>query len=174
VGIYRGLTLAHDNELALQVGEALKPLFGEQYVYLRNISRRRLGYIDAILLGPPGALVFRVVNPTGFWRNEVAEWFTQDRNGRQKPAPINPTRECARDVYALRSYFAKRQLGQIPVFGIVVFHQPNGLTLQASAPTIPISETHRLPEILKREYLAQENRISPQVTESAVRLLRDG
>ncbi|MFP4321655.1 MAG: NERD domain-containing protein [Anaerolineales bacterium] len=175
VSIYRGFTLERDNELAFQVGDELRNILDERYTYIRNVSRRRLGYIDAVLIGPPGALVFRIVDYNGLWRNELAEWKTKDKRGRMRNATTNPTRECARDVYSLRQYFAKRQLENVPVYGVVVFHSPH-VTLQGASPVVPISETHLLPDILTREgnYLAEEQRIDPQTAREATRALVEG
>jgi hypothetical protein len=173
VSAYRGLTLARDNEVALAVGESLRAHLDERYTFVRNVSRRRLGYIDAVLVGPPGALVFRIVDYSGTWRNEVAEWKIKDRNGRMRPAPTNPTRECARDVYALRQFLARQRLDKVPVYGVVVFHSRN-LVLQGAGPVVPIAETHRLQEILRRSYLLEEERISRQQAEGTINALTGG
>ena len=167
IAIYRGLILTRDNELALQIGEELKPYLDERYTFIRNVSRRKLGYIDAVLVGPPGALVFRTVDYTGTWRNELSEWKVKDKNGDIKSAPSNPSRECARDVYALRKYLGKRKLNDVPVYGIVVFHSQQ-LTLQAAGAVVPITETHRMAEILKRDYLADDRRIDAQLARETI------
>lgn len=173
---YRGLTLAKDNQLAYEVGEVLSQSLGSdsRYTYIRNVSRRNLGYMDAVLVGPPGALVFRIVDYQGLWRNELAEWKYQNpKNGKIVPANINPTRECARDVYVLRKYLAKRKLDKVPVYGIVVFHDGTNLTLQASGPVIPITKTHRLYEVMSRDYL-QKERINISQIEATVDAIIDG
>jgi len=168
IGVYRGLTLAKDNELAYQVGESMKSYCDGRYTYIRNISRRGLGYIDAVIIGPPGALVLRVVDYGGTWRNERAEWLVKDaKSGKMRPAPSNPSRECARDVYALRKYLTKHNLDKIPVYGAVVFIS-NNLVLQGAGPIVPISEPHRLQEVLLRDYLADENRITPAMARAAI------
>lgn len=170
IAVYRGLTLERDNDLALRVGQELAGYLDGRYTLIRNVSQRRLGYIDAVLIGPPGALVLRIVDYTGYWRNEMVEWKHADRQGRLRPASTNPTRECARDVYALRKYFAKGQLDKIPVFGVVVF-TTQGVRLEGSSPVIPIAETHLLMPILESNYLAEEQRIDRRMAESAIRLL---
>ena len=174
VAVYRGLTLDKDNETAYQVGEAMKSILDERYTFVRNVSQRGLGYIDAVVIGPPGALVLRIVDHNGFWRNEKAEWLVKDpRSGKMKAAPSNPSRECARDVYALRKYLAKRNLTKIPVYGAVVFHSSN-LTLQGAGPVVPITETHRMYDILKRDYLADDTRINPTLARETINALTGG
>ncbi|NJL93692.1 MAG: NERD domain-containing protein [Anaerolineae bacterium] len=173
VSTYRGITLAHDNELAFRVGEVLGQSIGgdPRYRFIRNVSRRGLGYIDAVLVGPPGALVFRVLDVEGTWRNEHAEWKVM-RNGKFRPAPINPSRECARDVYALRKFLKKRKLEKIPVYGVVVFTNLE-MTLQGQGQVVPITKPNRLFEVISRDYLTEERIKLPQI-EAAVDAIIDG
>lgn len=165
--IFRGLTLQKDNPLAYAVGEGLGQFLDNRYVYLRNVSKRRVGYIDAVLLGPPGALVFRIVDHTGVWRNERDQWLVQTKNGSLRKAKENPTHECVHDVYALRKFLSKHGLERVPVYGVVVFTEPN-VRLSAEAPTVPICEIPTLYPIMRRDYLKDE-RIAPP----AVRQARD-
>ncbi len=162
--MFRGLTLKKDNNLAYEVGEAMRSFLGSdsRYTFIRNISHRQLGYIDAVLIGPPGALVFRTVEYTGEWLNERAEWRLVNKRGKLRSASTNPTRECAHDVYALRKYLAKARLNKIPVYGVVVFTNQN-VKLRGNGSVIPISETHNLYQILSRDYLREERINSPQI-----------
>ena len=165
IGIFRGLTLQKDNPLAYAVGEGLGQFLDNRYTYLRNVSKRGVGYIDAVLVGPPGALVFRIVDYPGTWINERAEWRVVTRNGRLRSAHTNPTVECVRDVYALRRFLAKRGLEQVPVYAIVVFTSPN-LKLSAEGPAVPICEIPTLYPIMRRDYLSDERVVPPVVRQS--------
>jgi len=172
---YRSFTLTHDNEIAYTVGEILRQSIGAdpRYSYIRSISRRNLGYVDAVLVGPPGALVFRVVDATGTWRNERADWkIINPRNGKFQSAPYNPSKECARDVYALRKFLSKRRLDKVPVYGVVVFTNPEAV-LQAQGPVVPVTKTNRLYEIISRDYLKEE-RINISQIEATVDNLIEG
>jgi hypothetical protein len=125
---------------------------------------RGLGYIDAVLVGPPGVLVFRTVDYKGSWINERVEWRNQKKGGNLREASTNPTRECARDVYALRKYLAKLNLERVPVYGIVVFTAERNLVdLKADAPLIPVAEKHTLFHVMKQDYLAEERINSPAI-----------
>lgn len=170
--IIRALTLQKDNELAFAVGEALTQFLDNRYTYLRNVSKRKVGYIDAVLIGPPGALVFRIIDYPGPWLNERTEWLTKARNGKLRPAGKNPTKECVRDVYALRKFLARRGLDKVPVYAIVVFTSPN-VELSASGPVVPICEIPTLFQILRREFLAEE-RITPPQIHGTVDAIIDG
>ena len=64
-GAIRGFTLQKDNPIAYKVGEYLKQTAlgnDARYTFIRNISKRHVGYVDAVLVGPPGVLVMRTVD----------------------------------------------------------------------------------------------------------------
>ncbi len=170
--IVRGLTLQKDNPLAYAVGEGLGQFLDNRYVYLRNVSKRGVGYIDAVLVGPPGALVFRIVDYIGTWRNERDQWLVQTKNGKLRKAKENPTHECVHDVYSLRKFLAKKGLSHVPVYGIVVFTEPN-VRLSAEDPTVPICEIPTLYPIMRRDYLKDE-RVAPPTVQEARDAIIDG
>lgn len=170
--IVRAFTLQKDNPLAYAVGEGLSQFLDARYTYLRNVSKRGVGYIDAVLVGPPGALVFRIVDYAGTWINERAEWVNQTRDGKLRPARTNPTREVVRDVYALRKFLAKRGLANVPVYAIVVFTSPN-VRLSASGPVVPICEIPTLYQIMGRDYL-KDDRITPEMVRQTVEAIIEG
>lgn len=170
--ISRGLTLQKDNPLAFAVGEGLAQFLDNRYTYLRNVSKRRVGYIDAVLIGPPGALVFRIVDYTGVWKNERDAWVVQTKNSNLRKAKTNPSHECVRDVYALRKFLARHGLERVPVYGIVVFTSENA-RLSADGPVVPICEIPTLYPIMRREYLSDE-RIAPPAVRQTVNAIIDG
>jgi hypothetical protein len=165
----RGLTLRTENEGALAVASVLERELDDRFTLIRNVSRRRLGYIDAVLVGPPGALVFRIVDTAGIYRNEGSDWL--ERRGGQTfvLSRLNPSRECVTDVYALRRYLAKFGLSQVPVFAIVVFTNPQA-SLGARQPVVPIAELRTLSTVLRRDFLA-EDRLDQQTVEAAVQAI---
>ena len=171
VAMVRGLTLKKDNPEAFAVGEALKQFLDGRYTYLRNVSIRGVGYIDAVLVGPPGALVFRIVDYSGKWRNERANWLVL-RGEKMRKARTNPTRECAHDVYNLRKFLKKKGLERVPVYGIVVFTNPQ-VELEADDPVIPICEIRTLYPIMRRDYLREE-RIAPPTVRQTVDAIVEG
>lgn len=170
--IIRAMRLQKDNPLAYAVGEGLAQFLDNRYTYLRNVSKRGVGYIDAVLVGPPGALVFRIVDHTGVWKNERDRWVVQTKNGTLRKANSNPTHECVKDVYALRKFLAKKGLQRVPVYGIVVFTSPN-VRLSADGPVVPICEIPTLYPIMKRDYL-QDERIAPPAVAQTRDAIYDG
>lgn len=164
--VFRGSTLKKDNQLAYDVGESMRSFLGSdaRYTFIRNISKRSVGYIDAVLVGPPGVLVFRTVDYKGEWINERAEWKIRTQNGRLRQSSNNPTRECARDVYALRKFFESESLTRVPVYGVVVFTaEQSKVKLVGQAPVVPIAEKHTLFAVLSQDYLKEERINSPQI-----------
>ena len=118
--ILRGLTTPKDNLAARVTADTLARSLDDRYTFIRNLSRRGLGYIDAVLTGPNGALVFYFVDQPGVFFCEHDVWLKQ-KGARMLPIRLNPTREVVKDVAALRNYLAELKLGDIPVFAIVVF-----------------------------------------------------
>ncbi len=172
-GIVRSMTLQKDNMLAYAVGEGLSQFLPDnRYTFLRNVSKRGVGYIDAVLVGPPGALVFRVIDAGGTWINERAEWRVKSNKGSLKLAKLNPTREAVHDVVALRKFLTKHGLDRVPVYAIVVFTSPN-VKLSAEGPVVPISEIPTLFQIMRRDYLIEE-RIAPPAVRATVDAIIDG
>ncbi|MCA0458893.1 MAG: NERD domain-containing protein [Chloroflexi bacterium] len=169
----RALTRRKENDLAYLTGDVLNEsaYFDGRYSFIRNINRSGLGYIDAVLVGPPGALVFRILNSTGNYANEVANWLKQDKQGEWLPFTTNPTKEAVDDIQHLRDYLLKNRLETVPVFGIIVFTAGAGaVQIAEKNPVVPISHLHSLLQNLSEQYLAKQDRI-PQETVTAVRRL---
>ena len=165
----RGLTYRMENVPALAVADVLSRELDARYSFIRNVSRRQVGYIDAVLVGPPGALVFRIVERGGIFANEGADWL--ERKGGQTfvLSKLNATRECVTDIYALRNYLAKRGLSLVPVFGVVVFTDPQ-TQLSARQPVVPIAELRTMMTVLRRDYLL-EDRVDTQAVDATVQAI---
>jgi len=169
----RAVTKRIDNDLAVVTGEYLGQYLDDRYTFIRNVSKRGLGYIDAVLLGPAGALVFRIMKDEGAFANEAAHWLQQDEKQQWVPARISPTRDAVEDIQHLREYLTKNNLSELPVFGIVVFTKgQDKVQVMAKEPIVPLSHLETLYENLGKNYLAKE-RIDPKMAEAAVRVLYD-
>lgn len=167
--LLRGIFLRSDNEPAQQVGEVLSRTLGKDYTFLRNISRPGLGYVDGILVGPPGALVFRIHDDPGMYLNEGADWLEQKSGGSYTLSRLNLTRECVTDVLALRKYLAARKLTQVPVYGIVVFTHPQ-VGIKARQNAVPIATLSTLLEVMGADFL-RENRIDAPTAQATVKAI---
>ena len=162
----RGMTYRTENLPALAVAEVLARELDASYTLIRNVSRRNLGYIDAVLVGPPGALVFRIVDKPGIFLNEGSDWLERKGGQTFMLSRMSPTRECVTDIFALREYLARRGLSSVPVFGVVVFTSPQ-TQLSARQPVVPIAELRTLTTVLRRDFLL-EDRIDAKTVESTV------
>lgn len=153
----RALTWKKDNDLARLTARVLEPILDDRYTFIRNVSQRAIGYVDAVLVGPPGVLVFRILNQPGIFANEGPNWLKQGKGGEWLPAGINPTREAVADINKVKTFLAARQLPNLPVYGVVVFTSEAPVTqLMAKDPTVPITPLSSLYPNLQGNYLAKE------------------
>lgn len=169
----RAVTTRVDNDLALDVGRALEPHFDNRFVFIRNVSKRGLGYIDGLMIGLPGVMVFRIVDLDGDLLNERGNWLRGTASGRWRPTMVNPTREAVEDVQALRRYLAQRDLPDIPVFAVVVFAVPaDAITLTLHDPVVPAVTLQDLPRELNRHFL-KNNRLDLKTARAVVKQVYD-
>lgn len=167
---FRALLLRPENDLALIAGQFLTQQLDERYTLIRNYNRPGVGYIDAVLVGPPGALVLRILDAQGDLYNDDVNWVKRGRGGRFETVNINPTREALADIRKLREHFQKNRL-EVPVYGVVVFNRgERDLRLNVQNPAVPPTHLHRLLDTLKTDYFAKD-RIDAARAQAAVTLL---
>lgn len=173
----RARTWKTDNDLARIVGDVLGRSLGDEYTFVRNVSRfhvtpgYRLGYIDAVLVGPPGALVFRIVDDEGLFLNEVDRWLKADKNNEWMPAGIDPTRQCAVDIIALRTFLEAHKFQGVPVYGVVAFtHEAPRVELTLKDPQVPATQASGILPRLQNSYFAKQ-RIDKELVATLVKLL---
>lgn len=171
--LFRALTIKGDNVLAHVVADELGKYLSDDYVLIRNVDDREIGYVDAILVGPPGLLVFRILDNTGAYANEGARWLKLKRGTTEdwRPADIDATVEVVLDINKTREYFQKR-LGELPVWGIICFTQsPQQVSLLAKEPVVPSAHLTTLHDTLRQNYLAKTDRMAPALVPQIVSLL---
>ncbi len=167
----RAVTWKRDNSLAIRTAEFLTPRLDDRYTFIRNVSRLSLGYIDAVLVGPPGVLVFRIVDMEGSFLNDGQNWVKKNRNGDYVPMMFNPTAECLADIKSLGEYAARRGITQLPIYGVIVFtKEPPLVTLKANNPTIPVALAPEVVDVLAPSYFAAE-RIDTNTAQKVVKQL---
>lgn len=165
----RAVTWRTDNDLAKMTGDFLAKQLDARYTFIRNVSKFGLGYVDAVLVGPQGVLVFRIVGEEGTFFNEVDKWLKRDPRGGWVPLRYNPTQQAVDDIKHLREYFKRRGLPDVPVFGAVVFTAPN-VNLSAEKPAVPPAQLPTLLERLSTNYMARE-RIDQRAVDAIVKTL---
>jgi hypothetical protein len=167
----RAFTWKTDNDLAMIAGRFLAKGLDDRFTLIRNVSKRQIGYVDAVLVGPPGVLVFRILDSEGSFANEGANWLRVQPSGESVPAGINPTREAIADIRKVREFLDKRQLPNVPVYGVVLFikDEPR-VRLTARDPVVPPSHLASFFNNLRPNYFAKD-RIDQPTVEAIRRLL---
>ena len=167
----RAFTWVTDNDLAMITGNFLAQYLDDRFTLIRNVSKRQIGYVDAVLVGPPGVLVFRILDNEGSFANEGVNWLRRKPTGEFVPARINPSREDIADIRKVREYVEKRTQVTIPVYGVIVFTKPEPrVTLSARDPVVPPTHLQALVTNLQPNYLAKD-RIDTALVAQIVKLL---
>ncbi len=169
--VARGLTLPTENRQALRMAEVLARSLDYRYTFIRNVSLRGLGYLDAVLVGPNGALVLHFFEGRGAFYYEGTVWYRRD--GRElRLASANPTQEVIKDVRALRQFLMEDGLGQMPVYGVVVLVHPRTV-VSVQQPVVPVAHMGDVVAALRDNYLALE-RVSIDLVEATIRVIMKG
>jgi hypothetical protein len=167
----RAFTWKTDNDLAMITARFLAQSFDDRFTLIRNVSKREIGYVDAVLVGPPGTLVFRILDSEGDFVNEGVNWLRVKPTGETTPAGINPSVEAIADIRKVREFLEKRQLMNTPVYGVVVFvKDERRVRLTLRQPTVPPAHMTQLIPVLQPNYLAKD-RIDQPTVEQIRRLL---
>lgn len=167
----RAVTWKTDNSLAWELGERLARALDPEFVYIRNISRRSLGYIDAALVGKHGVLVLRITKRRGQFYNAEGDWLRRGRRGTWRRLRWNPTRDVVADAMNVKAYLQDFQLSTVPVFAAVVFTRAAPeVTFQLQAPAVPVVYAAGLINELQDSYFAQA-RIDAATVQRVVNLL---
>jgi len=169
----RAVTRKTENDLALITGNFLAEQLDAGYTFIRNINPPGIAYIDAMLVGPPGVLVFRILDNEGVCANEGANWLERKPNGEWVPARINPTREAVDDIQHMRDFLARRNLADTPVYGVIVFTKDApAISISVKDPVVPVTLLRSIMTTLSNNYFAKE-RIPQEVANTVVRLILD-
>lgn len=169
--LIRAFTWRTDNDLAQHTAQVLSRELDDRYTFIRNVSKLDIGYVDAVLVGPPGVLIFRITDVEGDWANEGVNWLIRKPTGEFLPAPFNPTKETQVDMQKTDAYLKKRGLHDVPVYGVVVFTKPEQrVRLSARDSVIPISHLTLLTVNLQGNYMGAD-RINMNVATQVVKQL---
>lgn len=164
--VLRALTWKRENPIATQIGRVLAQDLNldDRYTYIPNLSRRTIGYVDAVLVGPPGILVFRISERGGTFFNEGSVWMQQRDKGNWKPLRWSPTKEIVEDVNKIREFLQSRNISQIPVFPVIIFTEDQPETrVTLEKPTVSVMQPHELAYGLSNTYFGKRDRIDQLV-----------
>ncbi len=168
----RAITWKTDNALARELGALLADHLDRRFVFIRNISKRPIGELDAALVSKHGVLVFRISKRKGVFFNDKGDWLRRRRlKGQWKPMRWNPTREVALQVTKLREYLDDFQLTAVPIGAVIVFTPESPLVqLTLREPAVPVLYGSQLLEHLQDNYLGNE-RLDAETVQRVANLL---
>ncbi len=160
-----------DNATAFELGEQLAVRLDHHYIFIRNISKRTTGYVDAALISAHGVLALRITRRKGEYFNEGAGWLRRRRKGKWRPMRWNPTREAVTAAVKIRAHLHDYGLTQIPLFAAVVFmHDAPDVRLKLLGPDVPVVHASQLIAALQETYFAEE-RLPAQTVQEIANLL---
>ncbi len=167
----RAVTWKTDNRNARQLGEMLAGHLDQQYVFIRNISKRATGAIDAALVSKHGVLALRISRRKGEFFNEGGQWLRRRRQGKWRPMSWNPTSEAIASAIKLRAYLKDCEMEDVPVYAAVVFlrDEPE-VSLKLQQPAIPVAHASQLLRTMSPSYFA-DDRLPPNAVQAAVNAL---
>ena len=167
----RAITWKTDNQLARQLGAQLATHLDHNHVFIRNISKRSTGYVDAVLVSKRGVLILRISGRKGSFGNEKGHWLKRRRQGNWIPMRWNPTRQVARNQNRIRAYLQEHGLEDPPLFAVIVFtREAPSVELTLNDPAVPVTHASQLLEQLRDTYFAQ-NRLDARTVQRVVNLL---
>lgn len=172
--LLRAFTWKRDNPIAAQIGDVLEQELNldDRYAYIRNVSRFAIGYVDAVLVGPPGVLVMRISNKGGVFFNQGSKWMKQRDKDNWQPLNWSPSEEVATDVKKVREFLQTRGLPEIPVFAVVVFTEDQPATrVTTENPTVPVMQPFEMAYSLESSYFAQRDRLEQLKVNEVIKAL---
>ncbi|GAB5490395.1 MAG: hypothetical protein Phog2KO_06100 [Phototrophicaceae bacterium] len=172
--IIRAVTWKRDNPIAEMVGNVLEQELNldDRYAYIRNLSRSSIGYVDAVLVGPPGVLVMRITTRAGTFFNEGSKWLEQKDKGDWKPLNWSPTEEVAQDVRKIREFLQTRGLPEMPIFAVVVFTEDEPATrVTSEKPVVPVMQPYEMAYSLENSYFAKRDRLDQLKVNKVIKTL---
>ena len=167
----RAVSWRTDNALAWELGERLAAQLGQQFVFIRNISQRGIGYVDAALVSRQGVLLLRITRRRGDYYNAGGRWLRRERGGKWRTLRWNPTRELLASALRTKSTMQERGLDDLPIFAAVVFlrDEPEA-RIRSQAPAVPVVHASAFLAGLRDSYFAAQ-RLDARATQQAVNLL---
>ena len=167
----RAVSWKTDNAAARQLGEQLAAQLDHQFVFIRNISKRTIGYVDAALVSKHGVLALRVTKRKGDFFSEGGQWLMRRRKGKWRPMRWNPTREVVADAIKLKAHLKDYDLPDMPVYAAIVFmREAPAVELKLQQPAVPVVYASQLIASLQESYFAEE-RLKANTVQEIVNLL---
>ena len=167
----RAIAWRTDNAAAWELGELLAGQLDRRFVFVRNISQRGIGYVDAALVSGHGILLLRITRRRGEFANDGGDWLRRGRKGQWRRMRWNPTREVIASALRVKSALRANGLGGAPVFAAVVFmRDAPDARLRLREPAVPVVHASGFVAGLRDSYFAN-SRLDAESAQAAVNLL---
>lgn len=167
----RAVSWRTDNALAWELGERLATQLDHRFVFIRNISQRSTGYVDAALVSRHGILLLRITRRRGEYFNEGGSWLRRGRAGKWRALRWNPTREVLASALRVKAAMQERGLVAAPIFAAVVFmREEPAAQIRTQQPAVPVVHASAFVTGLRNSYFAAL-RLDARTTQQAIDLL---
>lgn len=164
----RAMSWRTDNALAWELGERLATQLDQHFVFIRNISQRGIGYVDAALVSRHGVLLLRITRRRGEFFNNGGRWLRRGRGGEWRALRWNPTREVVASALRVKSAMRERGLVDLPIFAAVVFmREEPAAQIHLKEPAVPVVHASDFVSELRDSYFARR-RLDARATQQAV------
>ncbi len=167
----RAVSWRTDNALAWELGERLATQLDRHFVFIRNISQRSIGYVDAALVSRHGVLLLRITRRRGEYFNNGGSWLRRGRAGKWRALRWNPTREVVASALRVEAALQERGLVDMPIFAAVVFmHEEPAAQIRTQKPVVPVVHASAFMPDLRNSYFAAR-RLDARSTQQVIDLL---
>lgn len=170
VGIYyftSGMAIPTADARSARLAQVLSGVLDQNHILVRDPAPAGLNArLDAVVIGPSGIMVFKVVDEPGIFRCEGDLWLQRAPGKDFQLWRRNPTREFLAELDQLRAYLNKRSLNNVPLSTLIVFTDPH-TEISARAPAIPVTTLFNMPTELRNGYL-----LRPRIDEELTRRVR--
>jgi hypothetical protein len=119
--------------------KVMQPLVDDRFALVHTLSAGRRGVVDALLVGPHGALVLKVDGSSGRYRCLGDSWYSWDKKTQEfSEMAQNPIDELKRGLEFVEATLQAQGLStKVPTQGVVVFIDKK-LQLEHMEPAVPL------------------------------------
>ncbi|MBN1285857.1 MAG: NERD domain-containing protein [Anaerolineae bacterium] len=171
VNFVRGMRTPTTDPLGARLAQTLVSVLDSRHLLLRDHSMQANLVVkpDAVVVGPGGVMVLKLINEPGIFRCENETWLKRIAGRDFQSWKRSPTREIIQELDVMREYLASHQLQNVPIDAFIVFTYP-AAEISVRAPAIAVTTLDYLPGELRHGYLLSD-RIDMDLLRQTRRLL---
>lgn len=146
-----------DDLLSQDVFQKLSRQFDARFTFVSRGQLRNMRGIDALMIGPPGLLVFKFLHHRGHLYQERGHWLMQNRKGELIPLKNSPTKELISDINRIQHRLLGKDLADFPMFGAILsMNDADQLQYHANEEIFPLVFAPAMHERLKESFLFRD------------------